>query len=419
MGTTSLPRPTTELSADEARRIALRAQGFLGTPDRRAGVRGVLRHLGAVQLDTISVLARSHELIPYARLGAVGRKTVEQAYWTSAPPADTPPAPHAFEYWSHAACILPVEEWPHFAFRRRAYRARPHWNHDLPDGAYDQVLKQLRAEGPLTATDLGGAKKTSEWWDWSGTKVAVERALMYGEVVCVERRGWKRVYDLAERAVPKALLHDELDDRECLRRLVRLAGQSLGVGTRADIADYHRLKLDQVDAVIGDSGLVPVTVEGWGRAAAGKGGAGSPGSRPAGDAWADPAALETVPRGRHRTTLLSPFDSLIWERARTERIFDFTHRLEAYTPKPKRVHGYFAMPVLAGGRLVGRVDPAREGRTLVARQVTLDDAKAVPAVAQALAEAADWVDCTDVRVERVEAPDLREPLAAELVRILG
>ncbi|WP_328451812.1 winged helix DNA-binding domain-containing protein [Streptomyces sp. NBC_00386] len=416
---TSLPRPTTELSADEARRIALRAQGFLGAPDRRAGVRGVLRHLGAVQLDTISVLARSHELIPYARLGAVGRKTVEQAYWTSAPPADTPPAPHAFEYWSHAACILPVEEWPHFAFRRRAYRARPHWNHDLPDGAYDQVLKQLRAEGPLTATDLGGAKKTSEWWDWSGTKVAVERALMYGEVVCVERRGWKRVYDLAERAIPKPLLHDELDDRECLRRLVRLAGQSLGVGTRADIADYHRLKLDQVDAVIGDSGLVPVTVESWGRAAAGKGGAGSPGSRPAGDAWADPAALETVPRGRHRTTLLSPFDSLIWERARTERIFDFTHRLEAYTPKPKRVHGYFAMPVLAGGRLVGRVDPAREGRTLVARQVTLDGAKAVPAVAQALAEAAGWVDCTNVRVERVDAPDLREPLSAELVRILG
>lgn len=414
----------TELSADEARRIALRAQGFLGAPDRRAGVRGVLRHLGAVQLDTISVLARSHELIPYARLGAVGRKTVEQAYWTSAQPAGTPsaatpPAPHAFEYWSHAACILPVEEWPHFAFRRRAYRARPHWSHDLPDGAYDQVVKQLRAEGPLTATDLGGAKKTSEWWDWSGTKVAVERALMYGEVVCVERRGWKRVYDLAERAIPKALLHDELDDRECVRRLVGLAGQSLGVGTRADIADYHRLRLEQVDAVIADSGLVPVTVEGWGRPTAGKSGAGNPGGRPAGAAWADPAALETVPRGRHRTTLLSPFDSLVWERARTERIFDFTHRLEAYTPKPKRVHGYFAMPVLAGGRLVGRVDPGREGRTLVARQVTLDGAKAVPAVAQALAEAAGWVDCTDVRVERVDAPDLREPLAAELARILG
>ncbi|GCB48825.1 winged helix-turn-helix domain-containing protein [Streptomyces sp. NL15-2K] len=393
-------RPTAELSADEARRIALRAQGFLGAPQRKAGVRGLLRHLGAVQLDTISVLARSHELIPYARLGAVGRKTIESAYWKPSVGA-SPARPHAFEYWSHAACILPIEEWPHFAFRRRAYRNRPHWNHELPDGAYDQVIKQLRAEGPLTATELGGAKRTSEWWDWSGSKVAVERALMYGEVVCVERRGWKRVYDLAERAVPEALLHDDLDDTECLRRLVRLAGQSLGVGTRADIADYHRLKGEQVEAVIADSGLVPVTVEGWGK-----------------PAWADPAALETPPRGRHRTTLLSPFDSLIWERARTERIFGFTHRLEAYVPKQKRVYGYFAMPVLAGGHLVGRVDPAREGRTLVAKQVTLNGPKAVPAVAQALVEAASWVDCTDVRVERVDAPDLREPLTKELTRTL-
>ncbi|MEV5373383.1 crosslink repair DNA glycosylase YcaQ family protein [Streptomyces albogriseolus] len=394
---TTLPRPTTELSADEARRIALRAQGLLGAPDRRAGVRGVLRHLGAVQLDTISVLARSHELIPYARLGAVGRRTVEEAYWKQ---GDQPA--HTFEYWSHAACILPVEEWPHFAFRRRAYRNRPLWNHELPDGVYDQVVKQLRAEGPLTATELGGAKRTSEWWDWSGTKVAVERALMYGEVVCVERRGWKRVYDLAERAVPAGLLAEEPSDEECLRRLVGLAGRALGVGTRADIADYHRLKGEQVDAVIADSGLVPVTVEGW--------------SKPA---WADPEALATPPRGRHRTTLLSPFDSLIWERARTERIFGFTHRLEAYVPKSKRIHGYFAMPVLAGGRLVGRVDPGREGRTLVARQVTLGGRAAVPQVAQALVEAAGWVGCADVRVERVDAPELREPLTAELARLLA
>jgi uncharacterized protein len=387
------PRPQATLSAAEARRLVLRAQGFLGTvPARRAGVRGVLRHLGAVQLDTISVLARSHELVPYARLGAVGRRTVEDAYWTGA---------HAFEYWSHAACILPVEEWPHFAFRRRAYRGRPHWNHELPDGAYDQVIKQLRTEGPLTATELGGAKRTSEWWDWSATKVAVERALMYGEVVCVQRRGWKRVYDLAERAIPAQLLHDDLDDRECLRRLVRLAGRSLGVGTRADIADYHRLKGEEFDAVIADSGLVPVTVDGWDR-----------------PAWADPAALESEPRGRHRTTLLSPFDSLVWERARTERIFGFTHRLEAYVPRPKRVHGYFAMPILAGGRLVGRVDPAREGRTLVARQIGLTGPKAVPAAARALVEAASWVDCTDVRLERVDAPELRGSLTAALAALL-
>ncbi|WP_406861239.1 crosslink repair DNA glycosylase YcaQ family protein [Streptomyces sp. HUAS MG47] len=397
MTTVPQPRPAAELSADEARRIALRAQGFLGAPDRRAGVRGVLRHLGAVQLDTISVLARSHELIPYARLGAVGRSTVEDAYWTAASDSASPARPHAFEYWSHAACILPVEEWPHFAFRRRAYRARPQWFHDLKDGAYDAVIKQLRAAGPQTATELGGAKNKGEWWDWSESKVAVERALMYGEVVCVERRGWKRVYDLAERAIPDTLLHDDLDDAECVRRLVRQAGEALGVGTRSDIADYHRLKGEQFDAAVADSGLVPVTVAGW--------------SKPA---WADPAALAAEPRGRHRTTLLSPFDSLIWERARTERIFGFTHRLEAYVPKQKRVHGYFAMPLLSGGKLLGRVDPAREGRTLVARQVSLDTAKAVEPMARALREAAEWVGCDSVRVEQLNRPELTAALVAAL-----
>ncbi|MFF5427159.1 MULTISPECIES: winged helix-turn-helix domain-containing protein [unclassified Streptomyces] len=385
---TTVPPPAAELTADEARRIALRAQGFLGAADRRAGVRGILRRLGQVQLDTISVLARSHELVPYARLGAVGRPTVERAYWTEA---------HAFEYWSHAACILPVEEWPHFAFRRRAYRARPQWHHDLAPGTYEKVVSQLRDEGPRTATELGGAKNKGEWWDWSDTKIAVERALMFGDVVVVERRGWKRVYDLAERAIPDALLHDDLDDTECVRRLVRQAGEALGVGTRADIADYHRIRGEQFDAVIEASGLVPVTVAGWGK-----------------PAWADPAALASEPRGRHRTTLLSPFDSLIWERARTERIFGFTHRLEAYVPKPKRVHGYFAMPVLAGGRLVGRVDPAREGRTLVARQVSLEGPKAVPAVAAALREAAEWVGCDAVKVERVDAPELAPALITAL-----
>jgi uncharacterized protein YcaQ len=388
------PPSAVALSADEARRIALRAQGFMGAPDRRAGVRGVLRHLGAVQLDTISVLARSHELIPYARLGAVDRRTVESAYWS----ADGDRA-HAFEYWSHAACILPVEEWPHFAFRRRAYRARPQWHHELTDGAYERVIKQLRAEGPLTATELGGAKNGGEWWDWSESKVAVERALMYGDVVCTGRRSWKRVYDLAERAVPAALQHESLSDTECVRRLVALAGRSLGVGTREDIADYHRLKNAQVDEVIADSGLVPAEVEGWGR-----------------PAWADPEALATTPRGRHRTTLLSPFDSLVWDRPRTERIFGFTHRLEAYVPKPKRVHGYFAMPLLSGGRLLGRVDPAREGSTLVARQVSLESGKSVPAMAKALWEAASWVGCTDVRVDRTTPAELHKPLLAALGR---
>ncbi|WP_189305996.1 winged helix-turn-helix domain-containing protein [Streptomyces albospinus] len=396
-----LPPPVTTLSADDARRAALRAQGLLGAPDRRAGVRGVLRHLGAVQLDTISVLARSHELVPYARLGPVGRPAVDAAYWTAASGAGAPAGPHSFEYWSHAACILPIEEWPHFAFRRRAFRARGHRWHIMKDSARScaAVLDRLKADGPLTTSELGGGRKGGEWWDWSETKIAVEWLLDTGEVVCTERRGWKRVYDLAERAVPDALLHDDLDDTACIRRLVAQAGAAMGVATRADLADYHRLKGEQVDAVVEDSGLVPVAVEGWAK-----------------PAWADPAALATPPRGRHRTTLLSPFDSLVWDRPRTERIFGFTHRLEAYVPKPKRIHGYFAMPLLAGGKLLGRVDPAREGTVLVARQLSMQGAKAVRPMAQALREAARWVGCDAVRVDRCDDPRLAAALRTELTR---
>ncbi|WP_190020486.1 winged helix-turn-helix domain-containing protein [Streptomyces hiroshimensis] len=382
--------PEHRLSADDARRLALRAQGLLGAPDRRAGTRGVLRRLGAVQLDTISVLARSHELVPYARLGAVGRGTVEAAYWSG---------DHAFEYWSHAACILPVEEWPLFAFRRRAFQARGHRWHIMEDAERScaAVRDRLKAEGPLTATELGGAKNGGEWYDWSETKIAVEWLLDTGEVVCTRRRGWKRVYDLAERAVPDALFHDDLDDAACIRRLVAQAGAAMGVATRADLADYHRLKGEQVDTVIDETGLVPVEVAGW--------------SKPA---WADPAALAEQPRGRHRTTLLSPFDSLVWDRPRTERIFGFTHRLEAYVPKDKRIHGYFAMPLLAGGRLLGRVDPARDGSTLVARQVSLDGPKAVAPMAQALREAAEWVGCNAVRIERCDDAKLAAALITAL-----
>jgi hypothetical protein len=349
----------------------------------------VLDRLGAVQLDTISVLARSHELVPYARLGAVGRSSVEEAYWGS--------PPQAFEYWSHAACVLPLETWPWFAFRRRGWRERVDGSDRVAPETRSSVLAAL-AGGPKTATELGGAKRGGIWWDWSDVKVAVEHLLLVGEVACVERRGWRRVYDLAERVVPAPLLAEDLSDHECAVALVAAAASRLGVATRADLADHHRLGLAAVDAAIPDAGLVPVTVEGWGQ-----------------QAWADPSALATpVPRGRHRTTLLSPFDSLVWDRARTARMFGFTHRLEAYVPRAKRVHGYFAMPLLAGGRLVGRVDPGREGRTLVARQVSVTGPRWVPALAAALTEAATWVGCDAVAVERIAPDHLRAPLEAAL-----
>ena len=416
------------LKADEARYAALRAQGLIGVPDRRAGVPGVLRLLGAVQLDTISVLARSQELVPFARLGPVGREAVHAAYW-----AHEPGAARTFEYWAHAACVLPIEEWPTMALRRRAYQGRSDlWRMDVPRPALDELRKRLAAEGPLTTTELGGARKTPGWWDWSEVKVAVEHLLSFGEVVCVERRGWRRVYDLAERAIPAELLHDDLDDHACRVRMTALAGRALGVATRADLLDYYRLRTPpagqpRFEEVAEEAGLVPVRVEGWGRAADvnGNGPKGAPeGAGPAGagapdgPAWADPGALAALedlaagrgPGGRHRTVLLSPFDSLIWERARTERVFGFSHRLEAYVPKAKRIHGYFAMPLLHGGALVGRVDPAREGRTLIGRQVSLASAKAVRPMARALGEAAAWVGCDAVRVESVTPERLAAPL---------
>ncbi len=238
------------------------------------------------------------------------------------------------------------------------------------------MLARLAADGPLTATELGGAKRGGPWWDWSDVKIAVEWLLDIGEVVCTRRTGWRRVYDLPERALPHAVLGAEPDDDECLERLVALAGQSLGVATSADLADYHRLTRDTVERLLPRTALVPVAVEGW-----------------RGTAWADPDALEALDtRGRHRTTLLSPFDSLVWDRKRTSRVFGFDHRLEAYVPAAKREHGYFTMPLLAGGRLVGRVDPGREGSTLVAKQVSLERSAVTP-MAQALREAASWVGC--------------------------
>ena len=404
------------LSADQARLAALRAQGLYGAVDRRTGVTGVLRLLGAVQLDTISVLARSQELVPFARLGPIGREAVHSAYWSHPDGA----AARTFEYWSHAASVLPVEEWPSFAFRRRAYRSNGNlWGLQTPDETLDSIKRRLADEGPLTTTELGGGRRTSDWWDWSDVKKGVELLLSRGEVVCVARRNWKRVYDLPERVIPSHLLNADRTDEECYVDLLALAGRALGVATEADLLDYYRLKgthmrdsaLDP-KATFADfarqAGLVPVHVLGWSVSD-------DPRSK---SSWAHPDALSDLDRrGRHRTALLSPFDSLIWERARTERIFGLSHRLEAYVPKAKRVHGYFAMPLLHGGRLVGRADPAREGKTLIARQVSVDRPSAIEPMAQALREAAEWVACDAVRVEQVSPESAARPLREAVAKL--
>ncbi|MGE3812017.1 MAG: winged helix-turn-helix domain-containing protein [Candidatus Nanopelagicales bacterium] len=434
---------TVELSAADARLLALHAQGLLpgvlplrpgaaaGASQRRraAAVDATLRHLGAVQLDTISVLARSHELVPYSRLGAVGRDAVESAYWGGGRGNAHPGTATSFEYWSHAACILPVEEWPWFAYRRRSYRRKGIRWHEVPTHALQDVVSRLAAEGPLTTTDLGGARQSAEWFDWSETKIAVEWLLDVGEVVCVRRVGWRRVYDLAERAIPaehREPAPDWVDDdgvhgpsdAACVRELLRRAGRVMGVGTRADLVDVHRVGSRHVPPALVDAGLaslvdsgdlVPAQVEGW--------------SQPA---WAWRPSLDALAaggvRGRSRTTLLSPFDPVVWERARASRLFGFDFQLEAYVPADKRVHGYFTMPVLHGGRLVARVDPKREGEVLVGRKVTFETgprggvpASAVAGAAAAMREAASWVGLDQVRADQV-VPASAAPALAEALR---
>jgi uncharacterized protein YcaQ len=433
---------TVQLSLAEARALALRAQGLLasslplrpsqaaraGLARRIAAVDTTLRHLGAVQLDTVSVLARSHELVAYSRLGAVGREAVETAYWGGGRGNDHPGPVRSFEYWSHAACVLPVEEWPHFAYRRRSYRRLGVRWHDVPTAALDGIRARLAAEGPLTTGELGGAKKSSEWWDWSETKVGVEWLLDIGDVVCARRVGWRRVYDLADNAIPAE--HREPDatwtdadgvhgpsDAACVRELLRRSARVLGVGTVTDLVDVHRLTgrhveralvLEQLQSLVDDAVVTPVSVESWN-----------------GPSYADTAALGALVRGeivgRSRTALLSPFDSLVWHRGRTSRLFDFDFTLELYVPEHKRVHGYFTMPVLHGGRLVARVDPKRVGSVLHARQVTFETgprgavpASSVTGVAAALREAAAWVGCTSVAVDRVVPPSATSALADAL-----
>ena len=395
-----------ELSPDDARRVTLRAQGFLGAEGRRGGVSAMLRRVGAVQLDTISVLARSHELVAYARLGAIGRARIEEAYWH-------PVRPTAFEYWAHAACVLPLESWPYYSARRRGILAQGQRWHKVSQQACDEVLGRLRDEGPLTATQLGGAKAGGPWWDWSDVKIAAEWLLDTGQAACVRRVGWRRVYDLPERVIPGPLLDQQPTDAECLAHMVGVTAAALGVATHADFRDYHRIDwfgLKQgtpsaIDAAAEAAGLTPVTIAAKTRQLPG---------------WADPAALAWLAaggRGTHRTTLVSPFDSLIWDRKRTTRMFGFEHVLEAYLPKEKRVHGYFTMPLLAGGQLIGRVDPGRSGKTLIAKHVVLDKPSAARPMARALTEAATWVGCDNVVVERVTPAHLADRLATELTAL--
>ena len=330
-----------ELSPDQARAIAVTNSGP-GTGD--ADPAHTLRSLGIIQLDTINAVARAHQLTLTARGTHLTAAEVDHTLW------DTPEL-LAFDHPAHALALVPLHDWPLWAFRRRATRRRP----DYPDpDTARALLTRIEQHGPLTMKQLRDNGEQGAGWNWSPTKTAVEFLVWAGELACVRRVNWQRRFELSHRVVPGQYLTDDLDDRQCQLKLLEHAGRVLGVATADDLADYIRIPTPLTRQLLPDTNLTPVTVHGWPT-----------------PAWAHPDALDhTAPA--HRAVFLNPFDNLIWYRPRVARLFDFTHTLEAYKPAAKRVHGYYACPLLTGNRLVGRADLARRGTTLTVLQISID-----------------------------------------------
>jgi hypothetical protein len=327
-----------QLCARQARVAAVTASGLTS---RATSLPEVLARLVVVQLDTINVLARAHQLTLAARLPTATAQDIDQQLWSGT-------APVAYEAWGHAASLIPIVDWPLWAFRRRAARR----DKPIEPQVRQRILATLRDTGPQTLRQLRGCEAAGSGWAWGPTKLAVARLIWTGELVCVTRRGWQRLIDLPERAIPDQLLTDVMPDQECLIRLIRRAGDALGVATPDDLADYLRIKAVTAATVLPDTGLVPVTVQGWPQ-----------------PAWASPSSLDHHDRTMtHPPMFLGPFDNLIWYRKRVRRLFAFDHTLEAYKPAANRRYGYYACPLLLDHTLIGRADLATNGNTLEVRQ---------------------------------------------------
>ena len=371
-----------DLSRAQARRIALGAQGFAaprptGRVDRRH-LRRVLDHVGIVQIDSVNVVVRSQELPLFARLGPHPRSLIPDAT------ADG----ELFEYWVHEACHVPVDQ---HRLYRWAMAGHPRWA-KLRTFAAERpelirtVLARLEADGPLVAADLSmrdGPK--GQWWDWDDGKRALEHLFRTGEVAATRRASdFARVYDLAERVVPAAALDAPTPtEHDARKELLELAASYHGVGTAADLADYHRLAHTRalLAELVEEGRLEPVRVEGWPQ-----------------PAYRHPGAR--LPRRIRARALLSPFDPVVWFRDRAERLFDFRYRIEIYTPAERRVHGYYVLPFLLGDDLVARVDlkADRPARRILVRgafaESGVDHDEVAIELADELATMAEWLDLT-------------------------
>ncbi len=389
------------LSAAQARRIALAAQGFAESrptePSRRHFKKTVER-LGVVQIDSVNVVTRTHYLPKFSRLGDYARETLETEAWGR--------KPSLFEYWGHEASLMPVATQPLLRWRMaRAEHGDGAWTglnrFRRERGDYiDNILAEIEKRGPVTGGDFAtGPRGQPGWWSWSEGKRALEWLFWAGLITTKTRRGFERVYDLTERTLPRAVIDTPTPtEADAQRELVRISARAMGVATQADLRDYFRLGLDDAKARVAElveaGELTPVTVKGWDKQAY---------------LWAG----VKIPRRIRARSLLSPFDNLIWFRERTERIFGVRVRLEIYTPADKREHGYYVLPFLEGEAITARVDlksDRKAGVLLV--QAAWRETDAGPETAAALAAElklmAGWLGLE--RVEVVGKGDLAKAL---------
>ena len=377
------------LSLAQARRIALAAQGFAdprptGRVDRRH-FRRVMDRMGIIQIDSVNVLVRSQELPLFARLGPHPRGLI----------ADATADGELFEYWVHEASHVPTEH--HHLHRwqmERDHKWSRYWDlQQRRPGFIDSVLQRIEMDGPLASGDLNErVGKKGQWWDWDDGKVALEHLFWKGAITATRRpNDFARMYDLAERVLPAHVVaRPAAPEREARKELLLLAARHHGVATLTDLTDYHRQKNQPckplVDELVEDSALLPVQVEGW--------------TKPA---YLHPEAR--TPRRIDACALLSPFDPVCWHRDRNERLFGFHYRIEIYTPAPKRIYGYYVLPVLWGDSLVGRVDlkADRQARVLRVQGSFAEPGVPLDAVADDLARElramATWLDLDEVDVQ--------------------
>lgn len=400
------------LSAAQARRIALAAQGFAeprpsGRIDARH-VRRVLERVGVLQLDSVNVFCRTHYLPVFSRLGPYPRRLLDSLAAHTAGPVRR----ELFEYWAHEASLIPVELQPLLRWRmdRAADEAWGGIRRVVQDNPQlvAEVLALVSSRGPIRAGDTGIARPPrapGQMWNWHQGKVALEYLFWSGQVTAARRVNFERRYDLPERVLPATVLGAPTPPvADAQRELVRIAARAHGVATEPDLRDYFRLPPDESKARVAElvaaGELQPVQVDGW-RA----------------PAYLWPAARR--PRRVSARALLSPFDSLIWFRPRTERLFGFRYRIEIYTPAPKRVHGYYVLPFLLGDALVARVDlkSDRQAGVLRVQGSYLEDGADPRYVAAELADelalTAQWLELDGVEVmPRGDlAPDLAKAVA--------